>query len=342
MAGRAQPDPCRGVYCGDHGSCSGGTCTCQGEYRGNRCQNDPCDTSDDCSTQHGTCVVSGDSHTCRCDGEWGGTTCQNDPCDTSDDCSTQHGTCRVSGTSHTCRCDGEWGGTTCQRDPCDTSDDCSRHGTCVVSGDSHTCRCNGEWGGTTCQNDPCDTSDDCSRHGTCAVSGDSHTCGCDDGYSGTTCATPASCSATSPTTHAASCTAGYFGANPDSPSQCPVTCDPGYPSSDTPATPATCGPNGRWQGGSTCEAVSCGKITQDASTGCEGRYSYADGRLACTSTCDTGFTITGAVGGGPSNNNKKFYCGTDGRFTQGSADGAPLAQAQMTCLRECCAAAILP
>jgi hypothetical protein len=91
-----------------------------------------------------------------------------------------------------------------------------------------------------------------------------------------------------------------------------------------------------------CEDVSCGKITQDASTGCEGRYSYADGSLACTSTCDTGFTITGEVGGGPSNRQSEFYCGTDGRFTQGSADGAPLAQAQMKCKCECCAAAILP
>jgi hypothetical protein len=86
--------------------------------------------------------------------------------------------------------------------------------------------------------------------------------------------------------------------------------------------------------------VSCGKITQDASTGCEGRYSYADGSLACTSTCDTGFTITGEVGGGASNKQSEFYCGTDGQFKQGSADGVN--QAQMKCKRECCAAAILP
>ena len=33
------PDPCLGVDCGAHGSCSGGTCTCEsGAYTGDRCQ----------------------------------------------------------------------------------------------------------------------------------------------------------------------------------------------------------------------------------------------------------------------------------------------------------------
>jgi hypothetical protein len=73
------------------------------------------------------------------------------------------------------------------------------------------------------------------------------------------------------------------------------------------------------------------------SMGCDGTYHYEDGEKACTATCDTGFTLTGAVGGEASTD---FYCGSDGQFKQGSAGGETI-PAKMDCQRECCTAVTL-
>ena len=66
-------DPCAWVDCGAHGSCSGGTCTCEsGAYSGDHCQNyDPC-AGVDCGA-HGSC--SGGS--CICESSYIGDRCQS-------------------------------------------------------------------------------------------------------------------------------------------------------------------------------------------------------------------------------------------------------------------------
>jgi hypothetical protein len=337
--------------CGRHGTCrvsgNGHTCDCDGEYGGATCQRDPCQTNDDCG-RHGTCSVSGNDHTCDCDGEYGGPTCQRDPCQTSDDCGS-HGTCSVSGNGHTCNCDGEYGGATCQRDPCQTSDNCIHRGTCVVTRNKHTCDCTSApgWDGDTCATctTPCDATkkpaanaqstcgEDLCYQASCSAT-------CRAGYTGSdatyTCnlqgswesnaplsCTAVPCSATRPTPNAASCAAGQY----EGP-QCQVDCNPGYESSDTPSTPATCGSDGKWQGGSTCSPKSCGTITPVDSTGCGGTYHYDDGEEACTATCDTGFTLTGVADEVASTD---FYCGTDGGFEDSDGNGI---DAQMNCQRE--------
>eukprot|EP01046_Picozoa_sp_COSAG06_P004171 COSAG06_NODE_172_length_21346_cov_503.127053_1_plen_259_part_10 len=96
------PDPCQGVSCNGHGSCSDldGKCVCSGGYSGSTCQYDPCHGVS-CGS-HGSCRVSGSSHTCACTGGYSGSTCQYDPCH-GVSCGS-HGSCRVSGSSHTCAC----------------------------------------------------------------------------------------------------------------------------------------------------------------------------------------------------------------------------------------------
>eukprot|EP01045_Picozoa_sp_COSAG04_P057788 COSAG04_NODE_27733_length_280_cov_0.856354_1_plen_58_part_01 len=39
---RPEPDPCRDVRCGLHGSCSSGSCVCRDGYTGSRCETNPC------------------------------------------------------------------------------------------------------------------------------------------------------------------------------------------------------------------------------------------------------------------------------------------------------------
>ena len=64
-------DPCAGVDCGAHGSCSGGTCICESEaYTGDRCQDiDPC-VGVDCGA-HGICS----GGTCFCESGYTGDRC---------------------------------------------------------------------------------------------------------------------------------------------------------------------------------------------------------------------------------------------------------------------------
>ena len=133
------PDPCAGVSCGSHGSCTSptGTCSCTGGWSGDSCDVDPC-TGYDCSG-HGTCH---DNKQCTCNQGWQGNSCSQPkscgnlvpPPHTTSDCDgkktdqTCTVTCSEAGwtkgpvtSEYTCEATGEFSGTppTCEKVTCD-------------------------------------------------------------------------------------------------------------------------------------------------------------------------------------------------------------------------------
>ena len=68
-------DPCGGVDCGAHGTCSSGTCICEnsGAYTGDRCQNYDSCVGVDCGA-NGICS----SGTCFCESGYTGGRCTDD------------------------------------------------------------------------------------------------------------------------------------------------------------------------------------------------------------------------------------------------------------------------
>jgi hypothetical protein len=64
------PDPCAGIDCGEHGTCSNGACVCTDDYYGENCETAPL-----------TCLNGGrwnaTTLTCDCAQGWGGETCQS-------------------------------------------------------------------------------------------------------------------------------------------------------------------------------------------------------------------------------------------------------------------------
>jgi hypothetical protein len=130
-------DPCKGVNCGEHGTCLNGTCNCDMGYSGTACETlncpaDKCPTYQECREIDGACV--GD-----------------DPCDPSP--CNGHGTCTCIGvgqaectcaagydgnTCHTCA-EGYTGYPTCVVDLC-YGVTCNGHGSC--NSGTGLCDCN--------------------------------------------------------------------------------------------------------------------------------------------------------------------------------------------------------
>ncbi len=132
---KGAPNPCVGVNCGAHGTCSGGACQCSGGWSGTDCSTppDPC-AGNNCSG-HGTCS----SGFCQCFGGWSGTDCSTppDPC-AGNNCSG-HGTC----SSGNCTCSGGYCGINCENAPTarlvtslPTGGSANTNCTCPVSGAS--------------------------------------------------------------------------------------------------------------------------------------------------------------------------------------------------------------
>ncbi len=154
-------DPCVGVDCSGHGTCSGvdgrAVCDCDTGYAGDRCESCAPGYRDDGS---GTCVEE--------------TTCQADSC-------SGHGQCDDSTGSVVCTCDTGYAGdhcescapgyvddgsgncieesTTCQ------ADSCSGHGQCDDSTGSIVCTCDTGYTGNRCQD--CDTGYHSDGNGNC-------------------------------------------------------------------------------------------------------------------------------------------------------------------------------
>jgi hypothetical protein len=134
------PDPCKGVECGDYGSCDGGSCRCELGYAGSACDFFDLCVGVECG--HGCC----DGGNCRCDHGYSGSHCETtDPCQVPAPviCGT-HGSCD----GGNCVCEEEYTGTLCENPPkpcCSTSipgcfDYC---GDCDCSDcGSSTCGCN--------------------------------------------------------------------------------------------------------------------------------------------------------------------------------------------------------
>ncbi len=189
-------DPCAGVDCSGHGSCSAeegsAICTCDEGYlvEGLSCnpeEVDPC-LGVDCSG-HGTCSSEGQVATCDCEDGYhaAGLACVND----ADPCQgvscAGHGTCQLDGTDEPeCLCEDGYHaeGLDCviNPDPCEGVT-CSGHGSCAEDDDNNpvcTCETGYHPVGLDCVSDidPCEGVT-CCGHGTCSAPDGNAQCDCD-------------------------------------------------------------------------------------------------------------------------------------------------------------------
>ena len=126
------PDPCHGVDCGEHGSCSGGTCQCDVGYSGERCETDINECASDPCQNGGTCTDMVNGYTCDCAPGYSGTDCESSVCD--EITCMNGGRCSVVDGSARCDCVDGFTGDICQNapDPCmyPRTIDCGTHGIC--------------------------------------------------------------------------------------------------------------------------------------------------------------------------------------------------------------------
>ncbi|CEM24098.1 unnamed protein product [Vitrella brassicaformis CCMP3155] len=194
----ASPDACLDGCNGDHGTCEGGLCTCQLEWKGPSCADKRCPpvgvSSVECNGR-GVC----NEGSCACEDGWGGVDCsvengqyqtsslqmhplsslmqdsrssmwtlRTNPEKSCDDDCNGHGKCR----DGVCDCDPGYSGHLCEH-AC--PNECSHNGDCVEG----ACLCFAGWKGIDCSTSFC-----CSGHGTCDDPG---TCVCDEGWTGDEC-----------------------------------------------------------------------------------------------------------------------------------------------------------
>ena len=104
-------DPCAGVSCGSHGSCSNGQCSCTNGYSGSSCQTAPADPCANVNCgNYGTCS----NGACQCTSGFTGSNCQTAPADpcSNVDCGS-HGAC----SNGACQCSDGYSGSSCLTAP---------------------------------------------------------------------------------------------------------------------------------------------------------------------------------------------------------------------------------
>jgi hypothetical protein len=229
--------PCFSVDCHDHGECEEParpataddsvdftTCTCIGNWAGDRCENELCATIN-CG-ENGGCIRG----ECACAPGWAGMHCESDWC-------LPHGK-RAPG-SDGCACEPGYSGQLCTIDDCATIN-CGEHGRCA----SGACVCTNGFRGGRCEIDPC------LPHGTF---GEQTGCVCEPAYSSERCDVFAPCFGVDCGSHGTTCDAQARPASPrDAAAVC--ACNKGWEGESCEVDQCKtidCGPNG------TCKRGVC-------------------------------------------------------------------------------------
>ena len=162
-------DSCKDVDCGKNGTCRNGSCVCENDFSGDRCEVSPPCKILDCGT-FGECnndIQDPKFGTCECRDGWSGTRCEIEPCSAyklvgrdGPPCG-EHGVCQ-GGEHGTCECDTGFTGVACEQridKVCLSSDECNVNkeaGFCDTSQNPPRCKCLSGWRGVHCETDVCD------------------------------------------------------------------------------------------------------------------------------------------------------------------------------------------
>ena len=154
-----------------HGTCVGGACVCEKEWRGadcarSTCPTEPANNTEPCSG-HGTCKAG----ECKCDKGYKGDACEVDrasrasrlACAREECTSESHGFC-ANVDEGPCTCLTGWLGPACATALC--PDECNGNGFCTDSG----CSCYPSYRGRACEHSDCPN--DCLRRPRLRAEGD--------------------------------------------------------------------------------------------------------------------------------------------------------------------------